>query len=149
MWARLKLPINIAQEAEAACLDVGGYLVEPRSENREKHLKDIAEVSNPYTVFTNCFLSEPSPFITSHYWVLNSILQILYNVGFAWSWWLGLSFRESESEDGEQWLWTSDDGVLNPNITYWGSGEVTNKKLPKQMFFGIFAKLALSNHSLT
>ena len=62
MWARLKLPINIAQEAEAACLDVGGYLVEPRSENREKHLKDIAEVSNPYTVFTNCFLSEPSPF---------------------------------------------------------------------------------------
>ena len=52
MWARLKLPINIAQEAEAACLDVGGYLVEPRSENREKHLKDIAEVSNPYTVFT-------------------------------------------------------------------------------------------------
>jgi len=80
-----------SQEAEAACLDVGGYLVEPRSENREKHLKDIAE--------------------------------ILYNVGFAWSWWLGLSFRESESEDGEQWLWTSDDGVLNPNITYWGSGE--------------------------
>ena len=45
MWARLKLSINIAQEAEAACLDVGGYLVEPRSENREKHLKDIAEVS--------------------------------------------------------------------------------------------------------
>jgi len=79
------------KEAEAACLDVGGYLVEPRSENREKHLQDIAE--------------------------------ILYNVGFAWSWWLGLSFRESESEEGEQWLWTSDDGVLYPDITYWGSGE--------------------------
>ena len=47
-------------------------------------------------------------------------------MGFAWSWWLGLSFRESESEDEEQWLWTSDDGVLNPNMTYWGSGEVTN-----------------------
>jgi len=79
-----------SQEAEAACLDVGGYLVEPRSKNREQHLEDIAE--------------------------------ILYNVGFAWSWWLGLSFRESESEDGEQWLWTSDDRV--PDITYWGTGEV-------------------------
>ena len=61
--------------------------------------------------------------------MLDSILQILYNVGFAWSWWLGLSFRESESEHGGQWLWTSDDGVLNPNMTYWGSGEVTNKKI--------------------
>ena len=67
--------------------------------------------------------------------MLDSILQILYNVGFAWSWWLGLSFRESESEDEEQWLWTSDDGVLNPNMTYWGSGEVTNKKIAKAIFF--------------
>ena len=67
--------------------------------------------------------------------MLDSIPQILYNVGFAWSWWLGLSFRESESEDGEQWLWTSDDRVLNPNITYWGSGEVTNKKIAKAKGF--------------
>ena len=51
MWARLKLSINIAQEAEAACLDVGGYLVEPRSKNREQHLEDIAEVRNPETAF--------------------------------------------------------------------------------------------------
>ena len=46
IWARLKLPINISQEAEAACLDVGGYLVEPRSKNREDHVEEIAEVSN-------------------------------------------------------------------------------------------------------
>ena len=51
IWARLKLPINIAQEAEAACLDVGGYLAEPRSENREQHLEDIAEARNPETAF--------------------------------------------------------------------------------------------------
>ena len=57
-------------------------------------------------------------------------------MGFAWSWWLGLSFRESESEDGEEWLWTSDDRVLNPDMAFWGSGEVTkNKKLPKQNDF--------------
>ena len=37
------MSINIAQEAEAACLDVGGYLVEPRSKNREGHLEEIAE----------------------------------------------------------------------------------------------------------
>ena len=55
------MSINIAQEAEAACLDVGGYLVEPRSTNREDHLEEITEVSNPYTVFTNSFFSEPSP----------------------------------------------------------------------------------------
>ena len=46
------MSINIAQEAEAACLDVGGYLVEPRSKNREQHLEDIAEVRNPETAFS-------------------------------------------------------------------------------------------------
>jgi len=51
-----------SQEAEAACLDVGGYLVEPRSFNREAYLEEIAEVSNPDTVFTNCILSEPPPY---------------------------------------------------------------------------------------
>ena len=66
-------------------------------------------------------------------------------MGFAWSWWLGLSFRESESEDGEQWLWTSDDRVLNPNITYWGSGEVTNKKLPKQKVFWNICQVDIAN----
>ena len=53
IWARLKLSIRIAQEAEAACLDVGGYLVEPRSKNREQHLEDIAEVRNPVTALLN------------------------------------------------------------------------------------------------
>ena len=69
-WARLKLSINITQEAEAACLDVGGYLVEPRSEHREEHLEEIAEASNPYTVFTNCFLSKPSPPPSYHHSLL-------------------------------------------------------------------------------
>ena len=51
IWAQLKLSINIAQEAEAACLDEGGYLVEPRSFNREQHLQEIAEARNSETAF--------------------------------------------------------------------------------------------------
>ena len=49
-------------------------------------------------------------------------MQILYNiVAPGWSWWLGLSFQESESDE-EQWLWASDDATLGDS--FWAEGEV-------------------------
>ena len=35
----------LSKEAQAACQAVGGYLVEPRSMNKEADLEDVAEVT--------------------------------------------------------------------------------------------------------
>ena len=35
----------LLKEGQAACLEVGGYLVEPRSSNMEENLEEIAEVN--------------------------------------------------------------------------------------------------------
>ena len=35
----------LSKEAQAACQEVGGYLVEPRSVNKEADLEDVAEVN--------------------------------------------------------------------------------------------------------
>ena len=35
----------LLKEGQAACLEVGGYLVEPRSSNMENSLEEIAEVN--------------------------------------------------------------------------------------------------------
>jgi len=79
-----------SQEAQAACQEVGGYLVEPRSVNKEADLEEVAE--------------------------------ILYNIVAPWSWWLGLSLQESESEE-DQWLWASDNSTLD--TPFWADGEGT------------------------
>ena len=60
----------------------------------------------------------------SRYFSLEQFLgQILYNIVAPWSWWLGLSLQESESEE-DQWLWGSDNSTLDTNTTYWADGEV-------------------------
>ena len=80
--------------------------MEPRSENSEADLEGVAEVK------------------ISRYFSLEQFLgQILYNIVAPWSWWLGLSLQESESEE-DQWLWGSDNSTLDTNTSYWADGEV-------------------------
>ena len=96
--------------------------MEPRSENKEADLEGVAEVSPSLRDIngrdeTFFYLIKNKREIILSFLVI----QILYNIVAPWSWWLGLSLQESESE-GDQWLWSSDNGTLDKQ--FWADGEV-------------------------
>ena len=96
--------------------------MEPRSENKEADLEGVAEVSPSLRDIngrdeTFFYLIKNKREIILSFLVI----QILYNIVAPWSWWLGLSLQESESEE-DQWIWASDDAALG--FSFWAEGEV-------------------------